>query len=676
MTGLKAVHARLTALREEIDQHNQNYYQLDAPEVSDADYDSLMIELQLIERECPDLIIPESPSQRVGSAPLDVFTQVQHAVPMLSLDNAFSDDEFADFDKRIKDNLQTELDIEYLIEPKLDGLAISLRYEKGALVQAATRGDGKRGENVTENVKTIGAIPLRLKGENVPDIVEIRGEVFMPLAGFRALNKQAREQGDKEFANPRNAAAGSLRQLDSKVTAIRPLAFYCYGAGLIEGMQLPETLSELFDIFAQWGLPICDQITQVQGVEQSYKAYQSLSHKRESLPYEIDGVVHKVNSFDLQDELGFVSRAPRWAIARKFPAQEKTTIVLGIDVQVGRTGAITPVARLSPVFVGGVTVTNVTLHNEDEVRRKDVRIGDTVIVRRAGDVIPEIVSVSLSQRPESTVSFNMPVLCPVCESILEKIEGEAIIRCSAGLYCSAQRKESIKHFASRKAMDVEGLGDKLVEQLVDEGLVETPADLYGLSKDELSGLERMAEKSANNILVALQKSMLTTLPRFLYALGIREVGEVTAESLAHHFGSIEKLQAAKADELENVQDVGPIVAQHVISFFHQEHNQEVIQCLLEQGVDWPEVSDSTQENATLAGKVFVITGSLSTMKREQAKTQLKKLGAKITNSVSKKTDFLVAGADSGSKLGKARDLGVEVLTEQQMLELISDVVGT
>jgi len=673
MTALDQAQKRSLSLCEEIDQHNQNYYQLDAPQISDFDYDALMQELIALEKEYPSLITAQSPTQRVGSAALDLFSQVDHAVPMLSLDNAFSDDEFAAFDVRVSDALETKQAVEYLIEPKLDGLAISLRYEQGLLVQAATRGDGKRGENVTENVKTIGAIPLRLKGNDIPDIVEIRGEVFMPLAGFKALNDKARKADEKEFANPRNAAAGSLRQLDSKITATRPLAFYCYGAGQIEGMQLPQTLSDLFAIFQRWGLPVCDQITTARGVQESCTAFQAILEKRDQLPYEIDGVVHKVNDFSLQDQLGFVSRAPRWAIARKFPAQERTTTVLGIDVQVGRTGAITPVARLSPVLVGGVTVTNVTLHNETEMRRKDVRIGDTVIVRRAGDVIPEIVSVALSSRPEGAVIFNMPTICPVCESRLEKIEGEAVLRCTGGLYCPAQLKESIKHFSSRKAMDIDGLGDKIVEQLVSKSLIKTAADLYDLSINDLAGLDRMAEKSAGNLKASIEKSLVTTLPRFIYALGIREVGEVTAESLVNHFRDLAAIQQASLDELKTVQDVGPIVAQHVISFFEEAHNQDVIERLIRAGVKWPELSSVSQQNNQLAGKIFVLTGSLSTMKREDAKKQLKSLGAKVSSSVSKKTDFLVAGEAAGSKLQKAQQLGVNILSEQDMIILLKGV---
>jgi len=661
----------IESLRVEINKHNQNYYQFDAPKIPDADFDALMLELQMLEKENPVLVTDDSPTQRVGSAPLDSFQQVQHLIPMLSLANAFSDDEFQSFNKRLSDRLGLNEPLEYVVEPKLDGLAISLRYENGKLVQAATRGDGRTGENVTENVKTIASIPLFLKGDDLPETVEVRGEVFMPLAGFKHLNEQAIAAGNKPFANPRNAAAGSLRQLDSKITATRPLAFYCYGIGVLNGYQLPNTQHSMFSVLADWGFPVCDQLITATGVEQCHQAYRALAEKRPLLPYEIDGVVYKVNNFSLQDELGFVSRAPRWAIARKFPAQEKMTEVIGIDVQVGRTGAITPVARLSPVFVGGVTVTNVTLHNADEMHRKDVRVGDTVIVRRAGDVIPEIVSVVVDKRPATSESFQMPSLCPVCDSPIERAEGEAIARCSAGLYCRAQVKESIKHFASRKAMDVDGLGDKIVEQLVVEGLVDTPADLYQLTLVQLSGLQRMAEKSANNLLLSLEQSKATTLSRFLYSLGIREVGEVTAANLADHFLDLESLQQASVEELEKVPDVGPIVAQHLRAFFDLAHNNDVITSLLEAGIHWPEVLTSAQQETAISGKVFVLTGTLSAMPRTEAKEALMALGAKVTGSVSKKTDYLVSGDDPGSKLKKALSLGVNVLSEEELLQLIN-----
>jgi DNA ligase (NAD+) len=670
-----ATEKRMQQLRGEINQHNQNYYQYDAPQIPDANYDELLRELQALEAANPELLSDDSPTQRVGSAALASFQQVQHQIPMLSLDNAFDDEEFAAFDKRVRDRIQAIDDVEYLVEPKLDGLAVSLLYQDAVLVQAATRGDGKTGENVTENVKTINAIPLRLKGVNLPKLIEVRGEVFMPLAGFEALNKQAVDMGGKSFVNPRNAAAGSLRQLDSKITATRPLAFYAYGVGVVEGLVLPATQKMLFELLVNWGLPISDQVSVESGTEQCHKAYESLAGKRPLLPYEIDGVVYKVNNFALQERIGFVSRAPRWAIARKFPAQEKMTEVVGIDVQVGRTGAITPVARLAAVFVGGVTVTNVTLHNEDEMRRKDVRVGDTVIVRRAGDVIPEIVSVVMQRRSEDSALFNMPLLCPVCGSAVERAEGEAIARCPAGLFCRAQVKESIKHFSSRKALDVDGLGDKIVEQLVAKEMVKTPADLYRLTKEQLSGLERMAEKSANNLLLALDKSKQTTLPKFLYALGVREVGEVTANSLATYFASLEALQYASREDLEKVPDVGPIVAQHVVAFFELQHNQEVIAELLTAGVQWPDVEAMSSVDQALSAKVFVLTGTLSLMGRDQAKEILRSLGAKVTSSVSKKTDYLVAGEESGSKLKKALSLGVTVLSEEDFLALIKDHQG-
>lgn len=671
MTMHDDVKRRVQTLREEINQHNQNYYQYDAPKIPDADYDALLRELQLLEAENPELMSDDSPTQRVGSAPLDSFQQVEHAVPMLSLDNAFDDDEFEAFDKRVRERADGVEDIEYLVEPKLDGLAISLLYADGVLVRAATRGDGKRGEDVTENVKTIGAIPLSLKGDNLPLSLEVRGEVFMPLSGFQQLNQQALALGEKPFANPRNAAAGSLRQLDSKITATRPLAFYSYGIGVVEGYELPQTQQALFQLLATWGLPVSDQVTTARGMQQCHQAYQVLAQKRALLPYEIDGVVYKVNDFALQKAIGFVSRAPRWAIARKFPAQEKMTEVIGIDVQVGRTGAITPVARLAPVFVGGVTVTNVTLHNEGEMRRKDVRVGDTVIVRRAGDVIPEIVSVVLEKRKPASQLFEMPVSCPVCGSTVERAEGEAIARCPAGLFCRAQVKESIKHFASRKAMDIDGLGDKIIEQLVAQDLVKTPADLYRLTHEQLSSLERMADKSASNIIAALEKSKVTTLPKFLYALGIREVGEVTAASLSSYFGQLDVIQSATVEELEKVPDVGPIVAQHIVAFFELAHNREVIASLKNLGVSWPNVEAVPQDDQALSGKVFVLTGTLSTMGRIEAKEALQLLGAKVTGSVSKKTDYVVAGEDAGSKLKKAQSLGVTVLSEDDLIKLIA-----
>ena len=671
MTNSNQLAQRVESLRKDINQYNQDYYQFDAPKIPDADFDALMLELEVLEKENPALVTNDSPTQRVGSAPLDSFQQVQHQIPMLSLANAFNDEEFQSFDTRLSDRLGLNELLEYVVEPKLDGLAISLLYDNGELIQAATRGDGKIGENVTDNVKTIASIPLFLKGDNLPQTVEVRGEVFMPLTGFERLNEQAIAAGNKPFANPRNAAAGSLRQLDSKVTATRPLAFYCYGVGVLKGYQLPATQYDMFSVLAQWGLPVSDQLITARGVEQCHQAYRALAEKRPLLPYEIDGVVYKINSFSFQDELGFVSRAPRWAIARKFPAQEKMTEVVGIDLQVGRTGAITPVARLAPVFVGGVTVTNVTLHNADEMHRKDVRVGDTVVVRRAGDVIPEIVSVVVEKRPTTSEPFEMPELCPVCNSPVERVEGEATTRCSAGLYCRAQVKESIKHFASRKAMDVDGLGDKIVEQLVAEDMVDTPADLYQLTFVQLSGLQRMAEKSANNLLSSLEKSKSTTLPRFLYSLGIREVGEVTATNLADYFLDLDSLQQANIEELENVKDVGPIVAQHLRAFFDLASNNDVITSLLESGVHWPEVSSNAQQETAISGKVFVLTGALSTMSRTQAKEALMALGAKVTGSVSKKTDYLVAGEDPGSKLKKALSLGVEVLSEEDLLQLVS-----
>jgi len=665
------VSQRIKQLRTDINRHNQRYYQFDSPDIPDADFDGLMQALEALEEKYPEQITPDSPTQRVGSEPISEFQQVQHLMPMLSLNNAFSDEEFAAFDKRLVDRLVDGADIEYMVEPKLDGLAISLIYDDGQLTRAATRGDGQVGEDVTENVKTIGSIPLVLNGEGLPRKVEIRGEVFMPLLGFSKLNSTAERLGEKPFANPRNAAAGSLRQLDSKVTASRPLAFYTYGMGVIEGLDAPTSQKEAFDLFASWGLPVCDQNTVVRGVSACHERYQWLASQRPNLPYEIDGVVYKVNSFSQQNLVGSVSRAPKWAIARKFPAQEKMTTVLSIDVQVGRTGAITPVARLAPVLVGGVTVTNVTLHNESEMRRKDIRVGDTVIVRRAGDVIPEIVAVVMSKRQANFQPFLFPDICPVCDSPVERVKGEVVARCSAGLFCAAQVKESIKHFASRKAMDIEGLGDKIVEQLVQAGLVKTPADLFALTRTEVLTLDRMADKSADKLLLAIKNSRETTFAKFLYALGIREVGEVTALSLANHFSDLTALQKATVDELKLVTDVGPIVAQHIVSFFLLAHNREVVERLGSLGVCWPDTHQKDTDGEPLFGKVFVLTGTLSTMSRQEAKEALQNKGAKVTSSVSKKTNFLVAGEDSGSKLKKALSLGVDVLSEQDFTRLIS-----
>ncbi|MDH5767099.1 MAG: NAD-dependent DNA ligase LigA, partial [Gammaproteobacteria bacterium] len=571
MSDINKASQRASALRQLLNHHSYQYYVLDAPEIPDVEYDRLYRELLAIEKQFPDLITSDSPTQRVGDKPLDSFSQVKHEVPMLSLDNVFNDEELTAFYKRVQDRLSIEKSIEFAAEPKLDGLAISLLYENGVLIRAGTRGDGTTGEDVTQNVRTIRAVPLHLQGDDYPDVLEVRGEVFMPKAGFEKLNRDAVTRGEKTFANPRNAAAGSLRQLDPKIAASRPLAMYCYSVGKISGQASARTHSELLDRLAGWGLPLCKERAVVKGVQGCLAYFEKLSAQRHALPYDIDGIVYKVNDLDWQKSLGFVAKAPRWAIAHKFPAQEEITVVNDVEFQVGRTGAITPVARLEPVFVGGVTVSNATLHNMDEVERKDVRVGDTVIVRRAGDVIPEVVSVVPGQRKKAARKIVLPGQCPVCQSDVIREEGEAVARCTGGLFCAAQRKESIKHFASRKAMDVDGLGDKLVEQLVDEKLIDHVNDLYTLTVDQLSSLERMGEKSAKNLVQALNKSKEVSLERFIYALGIREVGEATALALAQYFGSLEKIIAASRDELQLVPDVGPVVASHIEHFFQQQH---------------------------------------------------------------------------------------------------------
>ena len=660
--------ARMDALRREIEHHNYQYYVLDDPEIPDAEYDRLMRELQALEARHPDQITAESPTQRVGGEPLEGFAEVAHRVPMLSLENAFSAAELTAFDRRIRDRLGEE-QITYAAEPKLDGLAVSLRYEDGLLVLGATRGDGARGEDVTQGVRTIPSIPLRLIGEGFPKVLEVRGEVYMPRSGFQALNEQARQQGEKSFANPRNAAAGSLRQLDPKVTASRPLSMFVYGFGEVEG-EIADTLSESMRRIARWGLRVSPELQTVKGADGCLAYYRQIEQRRDRFDYDIDGVVFKVDRLEQQRLLGHVARAPRWAVAQKFPAQEQVTRLLDIDVQVGRTGALTPVARLKPVNVAGVTVTNATLHNEDEIRRKDIRIGDRIIVRRAGDVIPQIVSVVMNRRPRNVRGFEMPSRCPVCGSEVIRVEGEAVSRCSGGLYCPAQRKEALKHFASRRAMDIAGLGEKLVEQLVDRDLVATPADLYRLSLDELAPLDRMGEKSAMNLLAQLEASKHTTLARFLFALGIREVGEATARSLAAYFGDLQALGQADEETLQRVPDVGPIVAAHIRAFFRQPHNLDVIKQLLRAGISWKLLAAAQPgSTANLEGKTFVLTGALS-RPRGEIKEQLQARGAKVTGSVSRKTSYVVAGSDPGSKLVKANELGVKVLDEDGLNELL------
>ncbi|MGL6261009.1 NAD-dependent DNA ligase LigA [Vibrio sp. WXL103] len=662
---------RLAELRETLHYHAVKYYVEDSPELPDAEYDRLMRELLDIEAEHPELVTLDSPSQRVGGAPLAGFESVAHELPMLSLDNAFDDQELSSFDKRANDRLIGERVESYCCEPKLDGLAVSLLYEDGILVQAATRGDGTTGENITENVRTISAIPLKLRGSNWPSRIEVRGEVFMPKAGFERLNAQALKKGDKVFVNPRNAAAGSLRQLDSRITATRPLSFYAYSVGIVEGATLSSSHYQRFLELKSWGLPMCPETKLVDSLEQVKAYYQDILTKRDDLPYEIDGVVIKVDSVAQQETLGFVARAPRWAIAYKFPAQEELTKLNDVEFQVGRTGAITPVAKLEPVFVGGVTVSNATLHNADEIERLGVMIGDCVVIRRAGDVIPQIVSVVSERRPEGAKAIEFPARCPVCQSEVERVEGEAVARCSGGLVCQAQRKEALKHFVSRKALDVDGLGDKVIEQLVDREMVETPADLFKLSAGVLTVLDRMGPKSAQNVVNALQASKQTTLPRFLYSLGIREVGEATAANLAQHFLTLEAIQAASHEQLLEVSDVGAIVASHITAFFNQEKNQLVIADLIEQGIHWPEIKPLDDETPQpLAGLTVVLTGSLSKLTRSDAKAALQGLGAKVTGSVSKKTDILFVGENAGSKLAKAQELGIEVRTEDDLINML------
>jgi DNA ligase (NAD+) len=657
--------ARAKDLRKLIAHHDYCYYVLDHPEVPDAEYDRLMRELQAIEGSYPELVRPDSPTQRVGGAPLEGFVTVQHRVPMLSLGNAFSTEEVGEFYRRVAQGLETGT-VTFTAEPKLDGVAISLTYRDGLLATAATRGDGERGEDVTANVRTIGAIPLRLHGQGWPGLLEVRGEIYMTRSGFEVFNREALASGSKPLVNPRNGAAGSLRQLDPKLTARRPLAFYAYSTATPD--HLPATQFETLVRLKDWGFPVNPEVKRVHGLAGCLDYHAYMAKLRPELNYDIDGVVYKVDRFDQQGYLGFVSRAPRWALAHKFPAEEEITRLLDIDIQVGRTGALTPVARLEPVFVGGVTVTNATLHNEDEIRRKDVRPGDWVVVRRAGDVIPEVVRTVHQRRVTELAEFEMPVVCPECGSAVEKAEGEAVARCSGGLACPAQRKHSIRHFATRKAMDIEGLGDKLVDQLVEQGLVDNVADLYRLDLDQLAALDRMGGKSAQNLLQALEASKKPPLDRLLYALGIREVGEVTARSLALHFGSMEAVRDADEETLTAVDDVGPIIASHVAAFFRQDNNLQVIQALRDMGVEW-QVPEKQLGEQPLAGQTWVLTGALS-MPRIQARSLLESLGAKVTGSVSAKTSTLLAGEAAGSKLAKAEKLGVKVISESEFVELL------
>lgn len=665
------LHQELLSLREQLDYHGYRYYVEDNPEVPDAEYDRLMQRLLTIESEHPEWVTIDSPSQRVGGVPLDGFTQVKHELPMLSLDNAFNDDELRAFQKRIQDRLNDASAIQYCCEPKLDGLAVSLLYENGVLVQAATRGDGTTGENITNNVRTIRSIPLKLQGNDWPTRIEVRGEVFMPKKGFEQLNQRALKQGEKTFANPRNAAAGSLRQLDSKVTATRPLSFYAYAVGIVEGRELEGSQYDRLCQLKSWGFPMSPEIRRVDSIEEVIRYHQMIGEKRESLEYDIDGVVIKVDKVDTQLQLGFVARAPRWAIAYKFPAQEEMTLLNNVEFQVGRTGAITPVAKLEPVFVGGVTVSNATLHNADEIARLGVMVGDTVIIRRAGDVIPQIVSVVESRRPADASPVIFPTECPICQSKVERIEGEAVARCTGGLFCQAQRKEALKHFVSRKALDVDGCGEKVIEQLVDREMVTTPADLFRLSAGVVTALDRMGPKSAQKLVDALGNAKETTLPRFIYSLGIREVGEATAANLAHYFETLEALMTASKEQLIEVPDVGEIVAAHIFNFFREEHNLAVVNDLRDVGIHWPDIEKVADDvELPFEGKTVVLTGSLSQLSRTEAKEALQKLGAKVTGSVSKKTDLVVAGEAAGSKLTKAQELGIEVWDEQQLIDFM------
>ena len=668
MTDTK-VHTRIKNLRVLLERYEYHYYVLDTPEVPDAEYDRLLLELQSLEEKCPDLITTDSPTQRVGSTLLVGFREVRHVVPMLSLANAFGDGEVLEFDRRCRRLLETSC-IQYVAEPKLDGLAVSLSYEDGHLIRAATRGDGVRGEDVTQNVRGIRSVPLRLRGRSWPGLLEVRGEVYMPLEGFRRLNHEQRATNQKLYVNPRNAAAGSLRQLDPRISASRPLEIFCYGIGAIGAGQVLKTHIETLKVLSTWGLRTNPETTLVSGPEGCLDSYHRIFERREAFGYDIDGVVYKVNNYSDQHRLGTLSRSPRWALAHKFPAQEELTQVLSIDVQVGRTGAITPVARLEPVFVGGATVSNATLHNRDEIERLDVRVGDTVVIRRAGDVIPEVVSVVSEQRPAMAPRFRFPTQCPVCDSEIISDEQGAIRRCSGGLFCTAQVKESIKHFASRGAMDIEGLGSKIVDQLVDVGIVKDVADLFDLDTKTLEKLDRLGRKSAENLVAAIRSSRQTTLPRFLFALGIAQVGEATAQVLAEYFETLDSLAVADQETLERVPDVGPVVAGSLSQFFRQDHNQAVIHRLQVAGITWAQQTRDRAGTAPLDGKVVVLTGSMTGMTRDEASKALIQLGAKVASSVSKNTDMVIAGSEPGGKYAKAKNLGVKVLFESEFQQLI------
>ena len=677
--SIEDVTEQLTSLRNLIRHHEYCYYVLDAPEIPDSEYDKLIKQLQKIEQQYPNLITIDSPTQRVGGTPLTQFASIKHELPMLSLDNVFDESSFIAFNKRVKDRLHynEKEQVEYCCELKLDGLAVSILYENGKFSKAATRGDGTTGEDITANVRTIKTIPLVLIGENIPTRLEVRGEVFMTHKGFAKLNADAEKRNEKVFANPRNAAAGSLRQLDPKITARRPLSFYCYGVGIIEGSSLPDTHYDRLMQFKAWGLPVSDKVEKQQGAQAALDYFKKIGEQRMSLDFDIDGVVIKVNSIALQNELGFVARAPRWATAFKFPAQEEVTQLNKVDFQVGRTGAITPVARLEPVSVAGVIVSNATLHNSDEIARLGIREGDYVTVRRAGDVIPKIVAVILDRRPADTKEIVFPTHCPICGSLIVRDEGQAISRCAGGLICPAQRKEALKHFVSRRAMNVDGMGDKIIEQLVDKDYVKTPADLYKLNLPTLCSLDKIGEKSANNLLNALNASKNTTLSRFIFALGIPNVGEVTAENLVNQLGNLSAIENASLEQLQTVNDIGVVIAESIIDFFQEPHNRNVIEQLTSEEINihWQDVTPQTQTtivDSPFSGKTVVLTGTLSLLTRDEAKNKLKQLGAKVTGSVSKNTDLVIAGEAAGSKLDKAQELGIKVIDEQEMLNLLAE----
>jgi DNA ligase (NAD+) len=664
-----AARSRVERLRALVDHHNHRYYVLDDPEISDFEYDGLMQELLALEAAHPELRSPDSPTQRVGAAPLTAFATVRHPAPMLSLDNAFSAEDVAAFDRRVRERLGVGGEISYMAEPKLDGLAVSVIYRSGHLERAATRGDGEQGEDITANIRTLRSVPLRLRGAT-PALLEARGEVFMPVAGFHRLNAEQSAKGLKPFVNPRNAAAGALRQLDSRITASRPLEIYFYGLGVVEGGPSLTTQGGSLQALREWGLRTSPEARRVTGVEGCLGYYAALQARRPKLPYQIDGVVYKVDDIAAQEQLGYVSRAPRWAIAHKFPAEEATTTLRAVDFQVGRTGALTPVARLEPVLVGGATVSNATLHNLDEIERKDIRIGDSVVVRRAGDVIPEVVRSLPERRPRRAPRIELPLRCPVCGSRVQRIEGQAVARCTGALRCQAQRHEALRHFAARRAMDIDGLGDAVIAQLIEKELVQTPADLYTLRWEDLAGLERLGEKSARNLVAAIDASRDTTLARFLFALGIPDVGEATAAGLARHFGTLEALSAADAARLEETPDVGPVIAAHVADFFADSGNRRIIRELQARGVRWKEGPPPAMGQLPLAGQTFVLTGTLATLSRDEAKALLQARGAKVAGSVSKKTHCVVAGEDAGSKLAKARELGIPVIDEAGLRALL------